>query len=260
MSTIKRSPKSGNDWTPTDLFAYNIHVVYQDSASFFGITDLPHPQVDDEILVARNAATTQHDDSYALLRTLELAQATAHGQESAVTDFLVALFRTLRYTGRHDGRITRTRKDFRFWVCGKERHAKTDVCIIDETPDILLVVQEDKRHLHRSDPEPQLIAQAIAAFHRNYMTRVRGYGLPGPTSTVMPGITMKGTMPTFYKIPVTADLVRAVQLGEYPQQETVVYAHIPAVPRAARRYDEGMQPLDNRRIILSCFEAFKHFL
>ena len=71
---------------------------------------------------------------------------------------------------------------------------------------------------------------------------------------------MKGTMPTFYKIPVTTALVRAVQLGQYPVKETIVYAHLPPVSRPALRYSEGMKPLDNRHVIMSCYEAFKQFL
>jgi hypothetical protein len=31
----------------------------------------------------------------------------------------------------------------------------------------------------------------------------------------------------------------------------------PPVPRPARRRSEGMKPLDNRREILKCYEAFK---
>lgn len=50
-------------------------------------------------------------------------------------------------------------------------------------------------------------------------------------SKLIPGITMKGTAPTFYKIPVTTTLVNAVATGMYPAQETVVYAHIPDIPR-----------------------------
>lgn len=193
------------------------------------------------------------------LRTVDLAMAVPPGEESAVADFAVQLFRILDYTGRSVGRVTRRRKDLPFWVCGQRRYAKTDVCIIDAS-NILLLIQEDKRHLDGSDPEPLLIAEAIAAFSNNNDTRVRALGSPALQSKVIPGITMKGTMPIFYKIPVTAELVRAVQLGEYPAQETVVYAHLPPVPRPARRYNEGMKPLDNRHVVLSCYEAFKQFL
>ena len=67
---------------------------------------------------------------------------------------------------------------------------------------------------------------------------------------------MDGSMPTLYKIPITAELVRAVESGEQPEEETVVHAYVPEVPRP----EEGMKPLDNRHIILSCFEAFRKFL
>ena len=63
--------------------------------------------------------------------------------------------------------------------------------------DILLLTQEDNRHLDSSGPEPQLIAEAIAAFYNKNDTRVRALGLPTLQNNVIPGITMKGTMPTF---------------------------------------------------------------
>ena len=259
MAQLIRASKSGNDWTPNDLLAYNIRIEHQDSRTFFGVPDLPQPHVDNEVLTASDANATTHDDTYALLRTMDLAMNAIPGEESAVDDFAVHLFKAVNYTGRAVGRVARTRKDLPFWACGQQRHAQTDVCIMDAS-DILLLVQEDKRHMDGSDPEPLIIAEAIAAFHSNNETRVRTLDLPPLQSKVLPCITMKGTMPTFYKIPVTAELVRAVQLGVYPEEETVVYAHLPPVPRPARRYSEGMKPLDNRQVVLSCYEAFKQFL
>jgi len=259
MANIIRSSKSGSDWTPHELAAYNIRVVYQDFATFFGAQNPPDPQINNEVLTAQDVTTVQSDDAYTFLRTMDLAMHMSPGEESAVADFVVDLFRILRYTGRDVGRVARTRKDLPFWVCGEERHAKTDVCIMNDQ-DILLLVQEDKRHMESSNPVPQLIAEAIAAFYNNNNTRVEILAVDPVQSKVIPGITMKGTMPAFYKIPVTADLVRAVQFGEYPAQETIVYAHVPIVPRPTRRYSEGMRPLDNRRIILGRFEAFKQFL
>jgi hypothetical protein len=63
---------------------------------------------------------------------------------------------------------------------------------------------------------------------------------------------MTGTMPTFYQIPVTADLIYNVRHGLFPTQpiEVLVF-HAPIQNRG------GMKQLDNRHIILSCFEAFK---
>ncbi|KAJ3556296.1 hypothetical protein NP233_g12012 [Leucocoprinus birnbaumii] len=190
---------------------------------------------------------------------MDLAMAAPPGGESAVNDLAVQLFKILGYTGRAVGRVARTREDDLFWVCGEQRHAKTDVCIMDDS-DIFLLVQADKRHLDGSDPEPQLIAEAITAFFKNNDTRVRALCLPPLLNNVIPGITMMGTMPIFYKVPITAELVRVVQLDQYPVQETVVYAHLPTVPRPVCRYSEGTKPLDNRSLILSCYEAFNQFL
>lgn len=80
------------------------------------------------------------------------------------------------------------------------------------------------------------------------------------TSKVIAGIVMLGTSPTFFKIPVTRDLVAAVESGEFPLVPTVVTTHTPDIPRQSYRVAEGMVPLDNRQVIVACFEAFKQFV
>jgi hypothetical protein len=155
--------------------------------------------------------------------------------------------------------MTRTRTDIPLLICGEERHAKTDVCIVD-SDDILLLIQEDKRHKESKDPEPQLIAEAIAAFQTNNTRRTRILGQDSIIHKVMPGITLKGTSPIFYKIPVTTELRQSVALGLYPPTPTVVHAHLPQVARPSRRLSEGMKPLDNRASIFACYEAFKSFV
>ena len=62
---------------------------------------------------------------------------------------------------------------------------------------ILLLMQEDRRHMGGSDPEPQVVAEAIAAFHNNNETRVRALDLPPLLRKVIPCVTMNRTMPTF---------------------------------------------------------------
>lgn len=73
----------------------------------------------------------------------------------------------------------------------------------------------------------------------------------------MPGIVMAGTSPTFFKVPVTQELVTYVQHGTYPPTPTVVAYCFPPLPHPGRRRRDGMKTLDNRRQILSCCEAFK---
>lgn len=73
---------------------------------------------------------------------------------------------------------------------------------------------------------------------------------------IMPGIVMVGTSPIFFKIPVTENLEFHIRHGTYPPDVTTVTYCQPPVPRPARRRSEGMKPLDNRRQILMCYEAF----
>ena len=73
----------------------------------------------------------------------------------------------------------------------------------------------------------------------------------------MPGIIMVGTSPTFFKIPITQNLVAHIRDGTYPPEETHVTFCYPPVPRPDCLRSEGMKPLDNRGGILSCYEAFR---
>ncbi|KAF8548141.1 hypothetical protein OG21DRAFT_1516623 [Imleria badia] len=177
--------------------------------------------------------------------------------ESVVDDFAAVLFRALGYTKRNC--VACTWRDMSLFICGEFKLARTDVCIIDcDHNDILLLVQEDKRYEEGGggDPEAQLTAEAIAAFGINNEQRVKA-DLDPLEEEIMPGITMVGTTPTFYKIPVTKTLLQHVAHGTYPPNLTHIALCQSPVPRPARRYTEGMKPLDNRRQILSCYEAFK---
>jgi hypothetical protein len=151
---------------------------------------------------------------------------TAPDEESAVTDFVVYLLRLLGY--HEPNHLIRTRKDIPLFMCSTDTFAKVDVCVINQTSGILLLVQEDKQYLGRGDPEPQLIAEAIAAF-QSHNHRLLAAGLPTVDAAVFPGVTMDATAPTFYKIDVTRTLVDAVELGEYPTQTTTVHKLTPPV-------------------------------
>jgi len=74
----------------------------------------------------------------------------------------------------------------------------------------------------------------------------------------MPGILMVGTLPTFFKVPVTQNLSDHIRCGTRPEKETSVTFCFPPIP--VRRHKEGMMPLDNRLAILKCYEAFKSIL
>ena len=64
-------------------------------------------------------------------------------------------------------RVARTRVDLPLFICGENRHATTDVCIVDRSQnDIPLLMQEDKKleHVECVNARARLVAGAVAAF------------------------------------------------------------------------------------------------
>jgi hypothetical protein len=84
--------------------------------------------------------------------------------------------------------------------------------------------------------------------------------MPLISSHTFPAITLEGSAPTFYKIPVTQNLVDAVTTAQYPPDETIVCKLLLPLPNIVNTLEEGMVPLENRRIMFQCFEAFKLLL
>ncbi|KAJ7474856.1 hypothetical protein FB451DRAFT_1246845 [Mycena latifolia] len=255
MSSIIRSAKPGNDWTENELAAYNIHVVEQPLVDFFGIEELPPVPASLHAFVAtEDRAVAPDTDTYKLLHHLDLAHTPKIGQEAAVVLFAEKVLEKLGYAVGH--RIIMIRQALPLFICGSNCSAQTGVCILDSNA-ILLLVQEDKRMDNGDDPEPQVIAGAIAAFQRNNFTRERELHRNALETMVIPAIAMYGTFPTFYKITVTASLNDAVKTGSFPAVATTVYRHVPRLPR---RNSDGMKHLANRPILLQYLEAFKQFV
>ncbi|TFK23049.1 hypothetical protein FA15DRAFT_556967, partial [Coprinopsis marcescibilis] len=50
MANLIRSVKTGNQWTLNELDSYNIHLECQETLDFFGVSVLPDPAVDPELL------------------------------------------------------------------------------------------------------------------------------------------------------------------------------------------------------------------
>jgi hypothetical protein len=82
--------------------------------------------------------------------------------------------------------------------------------------------------------------------------------LPPVELEIIHGITMIGTYPVFYQIPVSIDFITAVWNCERPEQETVVNSYAPDFPVHLHEGNlQGMKPIANRIILLSCYEAFR---
>ncbi|KAH8984576.1 hypothetical protein EDB86DRAFT_3118348 [Lactarius hatsudake] len=245
MANLNRSAKSSRDWIGYDLKAFNIQIQLEDKTTFFGDPNLPLPVIDEEILTTLKGKDMLSDHNAELIHLLNRAKQPVAGG-SAVDDFTVELLRRLGYVKRN--RIAHTQMDIPLHICQEQKHAKTLICLLDQlTNDISLLIEEDKLH-SPLETLPQLIAEAIAAVDFNNRQQI------------MPGIIQTGTMPTFYKIPVTTDLMRNVWFGTYPSEPTIVSVHIPDLPSPHHRYAKGMEPLDNRQAVLCCYEAFKHIV
>ena len=257
MAQLRRSAKPSGDWTANELDAYHITVVSENKERFFREPNLPTPTRPSLVGFMTTTDRQHATDSKTrkLLHFLDLALDPRGGQEAAVDNFVAKLLEMLGYDGGDEGNgIIFARHVFPLVICGISYSVQTSICVVDDDDKILLLVHVDERLSNLKDPEPQVIAEAIAAFAANNKVRVTSLGLAPLTSTMFPAITMIGTNPIFYKIFVTAQLSTAVQHGTYPENETKVYRYIPVLPK---RQSLGMRPLENRVEILTCLEAFK---
>ena len=95
----------------------------------------------------------------------------------------------------------------------------------------LTICRDGQTAFTSNDPEPQIVAEAIAAFQHNIWKRA-GLNLPQlDTMTV-------GTRPFVYQVPVTQQLSDCVAAGQFSPQPTVV---ILCALYARRRASEGME-------------------
>ncbi|KAG6843737.1 hypothetical protein H0H87_001079, partial [Tephrocybe sp. NHM501043] len=256
MANLVRTAKSGSEWTGNELLAFNIRVEDANTAAFFNTTQLPVAQVSETILNNEeqpNPPLPKEDRLF--FRYLGLVEK-PQSPESHVDDFAAFILRILNYDDQD--RIICQRPELSFTMAGQRVDAKSDLCVKDEN-DYLLLVQEDKRSGSLDDPEPQLIAEAVAAFYQNNLRR-RIERQPQLEYKYIPAITIVGSAPIFYRIPVTVTLLNALMTATYPAEETVVLRYIPQVLNPRTYRDLGMRPLDNRRIVLQCFEGFKALL
>ncbi|KAJ7082378.1 hypothetical protein B0H15DRAFT_852732 [Mycena belliarum] len=259
MSQIILSAKSGSDWTENELAALKITISALEPADFFG-GPLPLPGVDPILLdnLERPAAQISKDNRL-FFRYLEDASSrfpSGPPAESAVDDFAAFLLGMLDYD--EPERVVHQRLEIGFVMCGQKVGANPDIVIMD-AEDYILLVQQDKRHLSSDTAEPQLIAEAVAAYYANNSRR-RAVGLEPVTSKVFAGIVLLGTAPIFYQIPISSELVTAIARAQHPQNPTIVKKLVPPVPHLHKYLRDGMVLLENRRIVFQCLTAFKQFV
>jgi len=189
MANLIRSPKSGSDWTTSELIAYNIIVTTRTPHEFFLRNPTPLVGLDPSLINSAVDAENVPDHTFRYLTHLDLA--TNAGQESLIDDFARETLRLLGFEER--GLALSTRYIIPLTICGDNRRiAQTDVCLLDRRSMILLVLQEDKTIFNLTQPEPQVIAEAIAAYQYNNK-KCQTRGLPTLDAMTILCITMVGT-------------------------------------------------------------------
>jgi hypothetical protein len=294
MANLARSVKPSSEWTKDDVLAFNIGLVDRTVDQFFGMSadelaERPLVHVSPITLTADDLSyyPSESEEEIRLHVLMEDAdpQLTL-GVQRYVGDFAAVLLRTLEYnkldgkSGASGRRVIHSRMEPGFQMCGQKVFAETDIVVMHRVGPqrhYILLVQEDKVRASQRTPEvrnrsctssqfadtgvlqwPQLVAAAIAAYSENQLLR-DAHALPRQESCVMYAITLSGTSPTFYKIPVTSTLRLAVSTGTYPSELTVVERCIPPIPVPSLRV-HGLLPVVNRRFLFQCFDAFKAFL
>ena len=258
MADYMRYKSGSSDWTASDLVAYNISVYSQTPNKFYG-RSLPtiasfSSSLDPNLLSGTLDTDGLSDETYRLLQYIDLASGANLGQVTVVDDFAREILRALGYEKR-DLLFRRSRyalplSSYGMPICG--RLPQTSVSLVQGSSIILLVVQEDKTVAGISNPEPQIIREAIANFQWNNRIRVQlgEYELEFMT---FPCIAMTGTRPIFYLVPVTRDLSEAVAASKYPSSPTVVQRCVVTF----NRLSEGMETPDFRQLAFQHFIAFR---
>jgi hypothetical protein len=262
----KTRAKHGYDWTYGDLDFYNVNFSYNTAQGFFEQISFTAPlpiTFDTDFLTALNPedAKIHGGEAHRLIQYLDEAMVRNPEDESATSDFVVALLRALDFAPK--GTMIRTGKNFPFRVDGEKRYAKADVCIVEGT-NPLLIVQQDKSHVNPlgGDAEARLIATAIAACDKDSLYRAE-YGLPERPDQRVVGIVMSGSWPTFFKID-SRSLIHKVKTdienGVNPGYPYFASTYRPTVPRPQQRLKEGMKPLDNRKLLVDEFLRLKQLM
>jgi len=253
MANVIRSAKSSGDWGHNELLAYHITITPIQAQEFFrqgadpSLTGLDPALVDSPL-----DAIDVSDDTYRFLSYLDLA--TNAGQETAIDDFSREFLGIVGLDER--GCVLRTHHIIPLSICGDiNKVAQTDVCLLDRRSTILLVLQADKTAFDPSDPGPRVIAEAIAAYQHNNWRRAC-MGLSMLETMTVPCITMTGTHPTFYLVPVTKELSDGVITGRWPEVETEVLMCVTVLGQN-RRLSEGMETPEYRRVTFQRMIAFK---
>lgn len=216
MANIIRSPKSCGKWDDNELIAYNITVTAVPSQQFFPQgTDVPLTAagLDPALATADSYSADVSDSTHFFLAYLRSATTPFIDDRNIrvpkITDFARQLLITLGFE-EHRYRVCRP-LEIPLEICDDiHKFAEISLGLQDlGSTEMVPLLQMNKTQIDRSNIEAHMISAAIAAYHFNNNKR-QEKGLHLLDAMTMPCVTMVGTRPTFYLVPVTKALSDAV--------------------------------------------------
>jgi hypothetical protein len=169
---VYRSARSGREWSKAQLKDYNIVIDNVDAVTFFGqeIKEVALEEVPESVLVCLTSSDVVDDEDpgFDFLRFHDIV--ISGRQESTVDSLAQEILRIMKFRGSR--RIILFHQRIPLTMSGADTIAETDVCV-QNNDNILLLIQKDKAYGNRSDAEPQVTAEAIAAFQYNNEIRRR---------------------------------------------------------------------------------------
>ncbi|KAL1681495.1 hypothetical protein EV122DRAFT_205562 [Schizophyllum commune] len=237
------------DWTAKDLVSYSITMIDVAAPDFFkGLTVSIFEELDVDPLVV-NGTLQSPDLDITLYRYFKSISTLPSSPHVVTTEFCRRTLELLNYPDR--GSDLFIHYSLPFTCCGKRALAEPDLCLIGPANMVLLVLVHDKPLSNglSQDPEPALMACAIAAFQHNNYVRT-SHGAPPLDIMTIPCVAFVGTRPVFYLVPVTLMLSKAAMLGLSPvPNKTEVRRCVTVLPERNGRLQLGadMDKLEFRK-------------
>jgi len=251
--------KPGSDWNDQELTAFNIAIESLSPAEFFPTPDPSLDHIDRAVLYGSSPPDdtdlTIPDAAVEYLAFLNLAITAP--EAGFLSNFAYKTLALLDFAGFHH---MLPGFPIPLTICGKTDPVQTDLCVVYTRQRFILLVLVNNKvdAVDAVDAEAQAIAGAIAAFQFNNNTR-RDRRLAPLDAMTIPCITMTGTHPDFYLVPVTTALSNGVIISQRPKTQTRVL-HCPTTETHTQGASVGMEDPEYRRLAFKRFLAFKELV
>ncbi|KAJ3220932.1 hypothetical protein HK099_003891 [Clydaea vesicula] len=251
--------KSSSEWTNDDIENLNIKTEHIKSFNdFFNMSppvSFSNPDINKlleinilDIVSEPNSFIRDKNMSWKIktfIKDLVAVTRVHRNEESAVDDMAKTLLALFEYDD--NGLTIRSRPIIKLNMAGTLTQANPDICIEETDTCIKLLVQEDKsanttynNSIRSRQAEPQLIAEAIAAYQSNCEIRkTLGEEDKIEECQEVPGITL-------------------IEDGYIPAEKTIVRKYI--IPGMPIDRENIMLSSRHIKIIAQCYEAFKRFI